>query len=68
MDQARTPPCPPPPPGPGDNTSLPPGPGDNSSLPPGPGHNTSLPPLLYAGGRYASYWNAFLLWNDFTLN
>ena len=30
--------------------------------PPGPGHNTSLPPppRLCAGGRYASYWNAFL--------
>ena len=61
--------------GPGHNTSPPnqvtippflppPGPGHNTSLPPGPGHNTSLPPPppgLCAGGRYASYWNAFLL-------
>ena len=31
----------------------------------GPGHNTPLPPprdtmILCTGGRYASYWNAFL--------
>ena len=61
------------PPGPGHNTSLPPlGPGHNTSPqdlvttphPLGPGHNTSLPPSppeVCAGGRYASYWNAFLL-------
>ena len=62
----------PPPPGPGHNTSLPPPPWDQVTTPPpssplvtrsqhlplGPGHNTSPPPC--AGGRYTSYWNAFL--------
>ena len=42
------------------------GPGHNTPSPPGPGHNSPPPPTgLYAGGWYASYWNAFLLesWN-----
>ena len=58
-DQVTTPPSltPPPPPGPGHNTSLPPSPPpaqDQVTTPP------SLHPGLCAGGRYASYWNAFL--------
>ena len=72
-DQVTTPPSPSP--RPGHNTSLPPpGPGHNTSLLPRLGHNTSLPlsgtrsqhllpslpPQPCAGGRYASYWNAFL--------
>ena len=44
--------------------SLPPWdqPGDNTSLPPPPDQVTTPPPPpgLCAGGRYASYWNAFL--------
>ena len=45
-------------PRPGQVTTSPPWPGHNTS-PPGPGHNTPSRALC-AGGRYASYWNAFL--------
>ena len=38
---------------------------DQVTTPPPPPETRSqhlpLPPVLYAGGRYASYWNAFLL-------
>ena len=61
-DQGTTPPSPL---GPGHNTSAPwergstPTPRDQGSTPP------SLPsPGLCAGGRYASYWNAFLFQDD----
>ena len=66
-DQVTTPPSSrdqvttPPPLGPGHNTSQPPpllGQGHNTSLPPS---QLLPPPVLYAVGRYASYWNAFLL-------
>ena len=69
-DQVRT--STPLPPGPGQNIyPLPPEPGQNiyppdqvrTSTPPGPGQNIyPLPPRLHAGGRYASYWNAFLFY------
>ena len=46
--------------GPGHNTPPPfLGPGDNTSLP----LQASPPPGLCTGGRYASYWNAFLFTN-----
>ena len=44
----------PPPPGPGHNTSPPPQLGSKVTT------QQHLPPGLCAGGRYASYWNAFL--------
>ena len=53
-----------PPPQGWDQVTTPPPPGwDQVTTPPrmGPGHNTSPPPPgLCRGGRYASYWNAFL--------
>ena len=77
QDQVTTPPSPP---GPGHNTSLLPEQHlppllDNTSLPwttplflP-PLDNTSPPPPgLCAGGRYASYWNAFLFGIMFASN
>ena len=47
-DQVTTPPSPPP----QDHVTTPPSPPDQVTTPP--------LPVLYAGGRYASYWNAFL--------
>ena len=61
---------PPPPPGPGQNVSprhL--GPGQNVYPPPETWSEClPPPPKLHAGGRYASYWNAFLLYNLFIPN
>ena len=63
-DQVTTPSLLSPPLGPGHNTSLHPSPGTWSQhLPPPPGawsQHLPPPPGLCAGGRYTSYWNAFL--------